>query len=154
MNKKFKLALLISLGCSGTFAQSHLIVATADSDKSFDLESVDRITFTESQMNVTLMGGETENFDFSEILKMYFGDNGGVEMATADDSMQLIAAERGSRLSLKGVEQPQDTYVFNSSGTLLLLQKQWDGSMLDVSSFPAGTYLLVSGNKAFKFIKQ
>ncbi len=77
MNKKFKLALLISLGCSGTYAQSHLIVATADSDKSFDLESVDRITFTESQMNVTLMGGETENFDFSEILKMYFGDIGG-----------------------------------------------------------------------------
>ena len=151
--KKQLLTIALLAGTLTTSAGINLVVA-GQQQHSIAVGDIGKITFTESTMDVYGKdSGKIGTFNLSDITKLFFSDKEGNVTEINPDGM-LKFSKSGNILKVDGLSTPADAFIVSASGRVVMQQKQWDGSILDISPLTKGVYILAVGNAAFKFIQQ
>ncbi len=169
--KKNKLLLLFGLlltaSCAygqGKYPKSLVIKRQGNlTTQVFQLHNIDKITFGESKMHVTMKNGWTvpENglYALNQIEKCTFS----TELPTTkneeilQDKNSFACYEEGNMLHFIGLEKT-DFYalrIFNVSGVLIYAMDNYNASdAINTAQWPSGIYLITLNNLPIKFVKQ
>ena len=151
-----KLLLLVSLvlGLGSSFAQDILVQTSSGGQTSVHLDNVRKITFDNGNMVLSTNGNEDFELPLDDIMKILFDEDGSnVDRIVADTNLQLVRNSRNT-IGITGLETTADAHIVNTAGSIVMIQRQWNGSDIDISALPSGVYVLVVGNNnIFKFSK-
>lgn len=151
-----KLLLFVSLlvGLGSSFAQDIVVQTSSGGQTSVPLDNVRKITFDNGNMVLSTNGNEDFELLLDDIMKILFDEDGSnVDRIVADTNLQLVRNSRNS-IGVTGLETAADARIVNTAGSIVMMQRQWNGSDLDISALPSGVYVLVVGNNnIFKFSK-
>ena len=154
MNKKIFLLGLILL-IAGQFASAQewkLITVTADgTETTYALPNVQNIVFKDNTMTVNLKSGDSA----AGITCIRFDQPQGIKTLQSESSVFVFPNPVQTNLTVAGVAKDVKINLLNLNGTLLQsIPAQDNSTNINVSSLPAGLYLLQIGNQIIKFIKQ
>lgn len=151
-----KLLLFVSfvVGIGGAFAQNIVVQSTSGQQTSVPLDNVRKITFDNGNMVLSTNGNENFELPLDDIMKILFDEDGSnVDRIVADTNLQLVRNSRNT-IGITGLETAADVHIVNTAGSIVMIQRQWNGSDIDISALPSGVYVLVVGNNnIFKFSK-
>lgn len=118
----------------------------------YDLEQVDRLTFSDGKMNIEKDGQTVASASTTELARFYVNDTTGVNAVAGDNEAADILSVAGRTLSLKA---DSSLRVYAASGALLVeIPAVKAGQTVDLSSLPAGIYMIATGNKTLKIALQ
>ena len=122
--------------------------------KTAPLTTDTRITFGQG-VTVT-NGSETESMSWDAFSRLSFYVSTGLEGVVADPSAQIRLRENpvDNLLMVEGAFSDSPLGIYSVSGVCHLSLSHWRGESLDVSSLPAGLYILSIDNKTVKFFKK
>lgn len=150
-----KLLLFISLlvGLGSSFAQDIVVQTSSGGQTSVPLDNVRKITFDNGNMVLSTNGNEDFELPLDDIMKILFDEDSNVDRIVADTNLQLVRNSRNT-IGITGLETTADARIVNTAGSIVMIQRQWSGSDIDISALPSGVYVLVVGNNnIFKFSK-
>lgn len=151
-----KLLLFVSfvVGIGGAFAQNIVVQSTSGQQTSVPLDNVKKITFDNGNLLLSTNGNEDFELPLDDIMKILFDKDGSnVDRIVADTNLQLVRNSRNT-IGITGLETTADARIVNTAGCIVMIQRQWNGSDIDISALPSGVYVLVVGNNnIFKFSK-
>lgn len=150
-----KLLLFVSLvvGLGSSFAQDIVVQTSSGGQTSVPLDNVRKITFDNGNMVLSTNGNEDFELPLDNIMKIFFKEgDAGVDRIVTDANLKLVRNSRNS-IGVTGLETAADARIVNTAGSIVMMQRQWNGSDLDISALPSGVYVLVVGNNIFKFSK-
>lgn len=150
-----KLLLFVSLvvGLGSSFAQDIVVQTSSGGQTSVPLDNVRKITFDNGNMVLSTNGNEDFELPLDDIMKILFDEDGSnVDRIVTDANLKLVRNSRNS-IGVTGLETATDARIVNTAGSIVMIQRQWNGSDLDISALPSGVYVLVVGNNIFKFSK-
>lgn len=150
-----KLLLFVSLvvGLGSSFAQDIVVQTSSGGQTSVPLDNVRKITFDNGNMVLSTNGNENFELPLDDIMKILFDEDGSnVDRIVADTNLQLVRNSRNT-IGITGLETTADARIVNIAGSIVMIQRQWNGSDIDISALPSGVYVLVVGNNIFKFSK-
>lgn len=151
-----KLLLFVSLlvGLGSSFAQDIVVQTSSGGQTSVPLDNVRKITFDNGNMVLSTNGNEDFELLLDDIMKILFDEDGSnVDRIVADTNLQLVRNSRNS-IGITGLETTADARIVNTAGSIVMIQRQWNGSDIDISALPSGVYVLLVGtNNIFKFSK-
>lgn len=117
------------------------------------MDNVRKITFDNGNMVLSTNGNEDFELPLDDIMKILFDEDGSnVDRIVADTNLQLVRNSRNT-IGITGLETTADAHIVNTAGSIVMIQRQWNGSDIDISALPSGVYVLVVGNNIFKFSK-
>lgn len=151
-----KLLLFVSLlvGLGSSFAQDIVVQTSSGGQTSVPLDNVRKITFDNGNMVLSTNGNEDFELPLDDIMKILFDKDGSnVDRIVADTNLHLVRNSRNT-IGITGLETAADARIVNTVGSIVMIQRQWNGSDIDISALPSGVYVLVVGNNnIFKFSK-
>lgn len=151
-----KLLLFVSLvvGLGSSFAQDIVVQTSSGGQTSVPLDNVRKITFDNGNMVLSTNGNENFELPLDDIMKILFDEDGSnVDRIVADTNLQFVRNSRNT-IGITGLETAADARIVNTAGSIVMIQRQWNGSDIDISALPSGVYVLVVGNNnIFKFSK-
>lgn len=150
-----KLLLFVSLvvGLGSSFAQDIVVQTSSGGQTSVPLDNVRKITFDNGNMVLSTNGNENFELPLDDIMKILFDEDSNVDRIVADTNLQLVRNSRNT-IGITGLETTADARIVNTAGSIVMIQRQWNGSDIDISALPSGVYVLVVGNNnIFKFSK-
>ena len=151
-----KLLLFVSLlvGLGSSFAQDIVVQTSSGGQTSVPLDNVRKITFDNGNMVLSTNGNEDFELPLDDVMKILFDKDGSnVDRIVADTNLQLVRNSRNT-IGITGLETTADAHIVNTAGSIVMIQRQWNGSDIDISALPSGVYVLVVGNNnIFKFSK-
>lgn len=150
-----KLLLFVSLlvGLGSSFAQDIVVQTSSGGQTSVPLDNVRKITFDNGNMVLSTNGNEDFELPLDDIMKILFDEDSNVDRIVADTNLQLVRNSRNT-IGITGLETTADARIVNTAGSIVMIQRQWSGSDIDISTLPSGVYVLVVGNNnIFKFSK-
>lgn len=151
-----KLLLFVSLlvGLGSSFAQDIVVQTSSGGQTSVPLDNVRKITFDNGNMVLSTNGNEDFELPLDDIMKILFDEDGSnVDRIADDTNLQLVRNSRNT-IGITGLETTADARIANTAGSIVMIQRQWNGSDIDISALPSGVYVLVVGNNnIFKFSK-
>ena len=150
-----KLLLFVSLvvGLGSSFAQDIVVQTSSGGQTSVPLDNVRKITFDNGNMVLSTNGNEDFELPLDDIMKILFDEDSNVDRIVADTNLQLVRNSRNTN-GITGLETTADARIVNTAGSIVMIQRQWSGSDIDISALPSGVYVLVVGNNnIFKFSK-
>ena len=154
MKKIFFLSLVLLLAGRIFAAESlHLITLTADgTEASYVLTDVRKIVFDNNTMTVNLkVGAEATNVTCIKFSSM----GTGLENLKTESSIFVFPNPVKTYLTITGVDKHAKINLMDLTGTLLQsISAQENATNIDVSTLQQGVYLLQTGEKIVKFIKQ
>lgn len=150
------LSLALAAGAQSVSEPMYMVLQLAGGQsKAIDIDHINRLTFSDAQMNVEMKDATVEKVDIAAISNMEFSHNsvGGVESAITDGVSFEFSAESAA-ISFTGVAGAEFA-VYDSNGRKMLGFKTGEGHQtLDVSVLPAGVYVATYNGLAFKFLKK
>lgn len=151
-----KLLLFVSLlvGLGSSFAQDIVVQTSSGGQTSVPLDNVRKITFDNGNLLLSTNGSDDFELPLDDILKIFFKEgDAGVDRIVTDANLKLVRNSRNS-IGVTGLETATDARIVNTAGSIVMIQRQWNGSDIDISALPSGVYVLVVGtNNIFKFSK-
>lgn len=150
-----KLLLFVSLlvGLGSSFAQDIVVQTSSGGQTSVPLDNVRKITFDNGNMVLSTNGNEDFELPLDDIMKILFDEDSNVDRIVADTNLQLVRNSRNT-IGITGLETTADARIVNTAGSIVMIQRQWSGSDINISALPSGVYVLVVGNNnVFKFSK-
>ncbi len=156
------LPLLLPVAAWAIDGSDVLVVRTTGGDKPSAIDEVRRIDFAGDKVNVVYHDtlAATATYAFDEVSAIAFNlMPTGVETVTAGKAdgaaLLLHVMSDGNVLKVTGWDSARQATleVFNLQGMTLARLAGWHGQDVDVSSLPAGVYVVKIGNKAAKFRK-
>ena len=151
-----KLLLFVSLlvGLGSSFAQDIVVQTSSGGQTSVPLDNVRKITFDNGNMVLSTNGNEDFELPLDDIMKILFDEDGSnVDRIADDTNLQLVRNSRNT-IAITGLETTADARIVNTAGSIVMIQRQWNGSDIDIAALPSGVYVLVVGNNnIFKFSK-
>lgn len=156
------LPLLLPVAAWAIDGSDVLVVRTTGGDKPSAIDEVRRIDFAGDKVNVVYRDtlAATVTYAFDEVSAIAFNlMPTGVETVTAGKAdgaaLLLHVMSDGNVLKVSGWDSARQATleVFNLQGMTLARLAGWHGQEVDVSSLPAGVYVVKIGNKAAKFRK-
>lgn len=151
-----ELLLFVSLvvGLGSSFAQDIVVQTSSGGQTNVPLDNVRKITFDNGNMVLSTNGNENFELPLDDIMKILFDKDGSnVDRIVADTNLQLVRNSRNT-IGITGLETTADARIVNTAGSIVMIQRQWNGSDIDISALPSGVYVLVVGNNnIFKFSK-
>lgn len=158
---KQMLATMLMAACSlGAFADSRVVAQpkAEDAEKAYaDLTVDTKVRFSATGMEV-VNGENVAVFPFADYSKLSFetGISSGVKDLLANEgTLKLRRNPVESVLQLDGYAGNATTLsVFALNGAQALKIDAWSGQSVDVSSLPAGAYLISVNKQSIKFIKK
>lgn len=151
-----KLLLFVSLlvGLGSSFAQDIVVQTSSGQQTSVPLDNVKKITFDNGNLLLSTNGSDDFELPLDDIMKIFFKEgDAGVDRIVTDANLKLVRNSRNS-IGVTGLETAADARIVNTAGSIVMIQRQWNGSDIDISALPSGVYVLVVGtNNIFKFSK-
>lgn len=142
------------VGIGGAFAQNIVVQSTSGQQTSVPLDNVKKITFNNGNLLLSTNGSDDFELPLDNIMKIFFKEgDAGVDRIVTDANLKLVRNSRNA-IGVTGLETAADARIVNTAGSIVMMQRQWNGSDLDISVLPSGVYVLVVGNNnIFKFSK-
>lgn len=152
--KKLLLFVSFVVGLGSSFAQDIVVQTSSGGQTSVPLDNVRKITFDNGNMVLSTNGNEDFELPLDDIMKILFDKDGSnVDRIVADTNLQLVRNSRNT-IGITGLETTADARIVNTAGSIVMIQRQWNGSDIDISALPSGVYVLVvDNNNIFKFSK-
>lgn len=151
-----KLLLFVSLvvGLGSSFAQDIVVQTSSGGQTSVPLDNVRKITFDNGNLLLSTNGSDDFELPLDDIMKIFFKEgDAGVDRIVTDANLKLVRNSRNS-IGVTGLETAADARIVNTAGSIVMIQRQWSGSDINISALPSGVYVLVVGNNnIFKFSK-
>jgi len=158
MNKKiFLLGVILLITGQFLAAQNSMIkITSADgTEMIFPLSDVQNIVFRDSAMMVNLKNTETLYWLNTKVTCIRFNYPTGIKTLPTEPSVSVFPNPVQTNLTVSGVNKDIKINLFDLKGTLLQsIPAQDNSTNIDVSSLPAGLYLLQIREQVVKFIKQ
>ena len=154
MNKKIFFLGLVLLMAGQFLAAQNTNVVTVSADGTeviYALPDVQNIVFENSTMTVNLKSGDSA----TKITCIRFDQPQGIKTLQSESSVFVFPNPVQTNLTVAGVAKDVKINLLNLNGTLLQsIPAQDNSTNINVSSLPAGLYLLQIGDQVIKFIKQ
>ena len=158
MNKKSFLLGLVLLLAGRLFAaeEMHLITLSADgTEKAYVLSKVQKIVFQNDRMTVNMKSGS----DVTDVSCISFllmePEPTGLENLKPESPIFVFPNPVKTSLTVTGIAKDLKINLLDLSGVLLQsIPAQENSTNIDVSSLQQGVYILQTGDKVVKFIKQ
>lgn len=147
------LALFLSAGLMPSLAHTHLVVnKDTSTEATFAFSDLQRINFVEGGLE--FKSGESVEIPFSQIATIHFvtGSSDSVNDFALSKLSVVMDVARTS-LQVKGYAENSPLDIYSVSGLLVKSVKDYHGEFIDISTLSGGTYILRSGDKAYKFVK-
>ena len=127
----------------------YLTVAQGDGETSFTLNSIQKITFDATNMNLQMKDGTTQSLALNSLQKMFFTE-GATGIATLGDTKSKIQFAGGMlRVTMASGEK---LTVYNMKGEQVFSANE-SGSY-DLSMLVKGVYILKVGNQTKKVVNK
>lgn len=158
MNKKILTSLFVCAAVSSAVSASAGVVRFLSENgevvKTAPLTTDTRITFGQG-VTVT-NGSETASMSWDDFSRLSFYVTTGLEGVVADSAAQIRLRENpvGNLLLVEGAFSDSALAIYSVNGVCYVSLSHWQGESLDVSSLPAGLYILSIDNKTVKFYKK
>ena len=151
MNKHlFLIVAALVLGCGCMQAQVRVQI---NGSQSFDLTEAGGLYFANDSMTVVSTAGVAE-YALGDVYVVTFVTQLGINQIT-DASVTIAPNPAMDYVMVQGIgQQPQMVTIYSVAGVKLHEQMAADGSRINISHLPEGTYVLRCGDKVAKIIKQ
>jgi len=157
---KFKLILIILVGISSMQIQSQTISLDLNkwdgTNKSIALNTLQKITFSGSNLVLNYQTGNTESIATSDISKLVFSSPTGFnDILMASNQLCVFPNPSTDYIRLKNLPEGEITItIYSISGTELLNSKLSNANQqIDVRQLKKGIYLVKLNANVLKFIK-
>lgn len=162
--KKFLLIATALLSLSATRAEEPQIVFDVGENADpyiAKISEISRVAFVPGSLRLHSLNGEAlRDFDHTELRKVLFDYHGnikptGIELTAADPAgLRVFPSPAEDFVALSGFGENASVEVFSTSGKSVIRLKNYAGGRIDVSSLPAGVYIVKSNSKSAKFFKK
>ena len=125
----------------------YLTVSTQDSETSFELSQISKITFSETNMILTLSNGNTQELPLAQLQKMFFTDNASA-ISTTGTSKSKVTMNGGTVYI--DVADGERVTIYNIGGTEVLSTT----FTMSTSALPKGVYIIRMGNETKKILNK
>jgi hypothetical protein len=163
MKQRFLLTiflLIAGMGISMVKAQSLAIKMKDGTEQTIGLNSLEKVTFSTSNLQINLTTGKTESYNLSKIRKINFESiPTGVEDINVNGSSQKLSFYPNpveSLIYFRNISTDNSLIkIYRMDGAKVLQSRvSSDNNSLDVSGLDKGFYILTVNNQVSKFIKQ
>jgi len=131
------------------------IIKWDSSEKKIDLSTLNKITFTSSDLILNYQAGTAENVAKSDIRKLVFSSTTGVNQINAVKTLQVYPNPAYEFIQVKNI--PDASYIatiYSITGSQVLSIRIYTISQqIDISSLSKGLYFLKINNQITKFTK-
>lgn len=155
MRNLFVLLLLAFLSISAS-AQMKMVVEQNDGGNDmFVLANVQRITFSDSNLNVFNIASSARSFSLSRVRAIKFTSAAtAIEEVRGLSNGKLSLNYADEEISATGMDMAARATLYTASGLRVMSMPAWDGAALSVSALQPGVYILKVGVTALKFVKK
>ncbi len=149
MKKLMIMAVMLAAGCVTALAQDYkyLTAAYNSVEKSFELATIQKITFEDGKVVITTSNGVTQ-LPQSEMEKMYFSAT-----ATAIESMALESDDLKMKDGTLNVNGKGLLHIYNSAGLLVQMANVDGQTNISLKNLPKGVYIVNLGKQTIKVSK-
>lgn len=148
--KMIYLPLLFSFAVCSATAENMVFRLSSGGEKAIPLTEIGKITFSETGLNVHT-SNDIANFDFSALRSIIFSIAQGSIESVSPDNLKFYVTD--GKIGVRGLADKEHMLLTDMSGKILMAKNQWDGSAIDITPLPKGTYILACGKSAFKFTR-
>ena len=146
---RIKLALLILISMFTTLCMADdyafLTVSQTEGDAHFEVSQIEKITFDNTSMIITLAGGTEQRLPLEGLSRMFFND-GTLGMTTPIATKSKIRMENGI-LKVEVVEG-ETVALYNIKGEMVFHATH--SIKFNISRLPQGVYIVRTGNETKK----
>jgi hypothetical protein len=121
-----------------------------------DVSNISTIKFKTTKLVVNNNDNTSNDFYFSDIIKITFNEQGtSIETVNAS-SASIFPNPVKDNLIIQNAEKiyGSDIYIYSMTGVLVEKYSQWNGESINVSDLAPGVYFVNSNSTTLKFIKQ
>lgn len=150
--KKIAILGLVTLMCASAMAQTddskYLTAQSTTGSQSVELSIVHKITFADGNAVINVVSGEPITLPLATLQKMYFTSEPTAIAALPGEAEGLKVNAGSVSVSENGL-----LCVYKMNGQLVSLAKVAAGQNVNISTLPAGTYIIKLGDKAIRVTK-
>ncbi len=161
MNTKIKLPVIILFAM--LFVQINIaqnkwleILKTDNTQIKVDLDNLNKLTFSATDLILNYSAGENESVSRSDIKKMVFGTSTGVQNVTVKSNFQVFPNPANDFIQLRNI--PEGDYmvsIYSITGAQIFTVKTISiSNLIDISSLKRGMYIIKANNFVTKFTKE
>ena len=121
-----------------------------------DVSNISTIKFKTTKLVVNNNDNTSNDFYFSDIIKITFNEQGtSIETVNAS-SASIFPNPVKDNLIIQNAEKiyGSDIYIYSMTGVLVEKYSQWNGESINLSDLAPGVYFVNSNSTTLKFIKQ
>ncbi|MBO7286740.1 MAG: T9SS type A sorting domain-containing protein [Bacteroidales bacterium] len=121
-----------------------------------DVSNISTIKFKTTKLVVNNNDNTSNDFYFSDIIKITFNEQGtSIETVNAS-SASIFPNPVKDNLIIQNAEKiyGSDIYIYSMTGVLVEKYSQWNGESINVSDLAPGVYFVNSNSTTLKFVKQ
>ena len=148
--KMIYLPLLFSFAVCSATAENMVFRLSSGEEKAIPISEIGKITFRETGLNLHTSDA-IEIFDFSALRSIIFGTAQGCVESVNRDNLKFYVSD--GKIGVRGLADKEQMLLTDMSGKIILVNKHWDGSAIDITFLPKGAYILACGKSAFKFTR-
>jgi hypothetical protein len=141
-------------------AQGFYIRTTDQKVRTFDLSTLQSLSFPNNSLLLKKTTGSTEAFNLSTIKEIYFSSlYTGSEIISVigkEEKMSIYPNPAGATIKIvHAPQQTQDVSVIGTDGHIAIqTQVSAENASINISALTRGLYIIRINNQAIKFIKQ
>lgn len=148
---------LLLLTNSYTKADELISIYLNNSDLSpvrIDVSSISSIKFKKTKFVVSDYDNTSNDFYFSDVIKITFNEEGGASVETVNaQTTSIYPNPVKDNLIIQNVTD-SDICIYSITGVLVAQYSQWNGESIDVSHLCPGIYFVNTNSTTLKFVKQ
>jgi len=154
------MALFLFMGTTTTVlhAQSLIVRLNDGTEASQLLSTVQKLSFSQDELIVSFFSGSTDLYPLSDVRKLYFdsGTSLGEHPTVRANKLFVYPNPAGEYIHIEGIpDQAEQVFIYSSDGQLKkVLSITNDEMSVDISSLPAGLYLINAHGSLSRFIKK
>ncbi len=121
-----------------------------------DISTISTIKFKTKKMIVTNDDNITNDFYFSDIVKITFNEDGTYIETQNASTASIHPNPAKDNVTIQNAEKMygSDVCIYSITGVLVSRLPQWNGEAIDVSHLSPGVYFINSNSTTLKFVKQ
>ena len=149
-------ALFICLSCNQMIlAQKSLsIVNSSDNTvRRIDLNSIDKITFTNTDVLIQQNNGNKDSYSFTTVGKLYFETTTGVSNPLAVNSQNIFPNPANEFISIKNIQPGTQVKIYNLSGIMVANIIYPASGHININNLQKGLYIVKTEIQTLKFMK-
>ena len=152
--KKLLTLLILMVATLSVSAQHIIVIKTDNAVQSVDLQKFRRMTFAGAFVNIMQTDGTVTSTKMSDIARIYFGDNTGINNVDFNGGKDLVSYISSDEIAVN-CEAGEEIAIYNVSGTMLAKEIQSsEGGSISIANLPKGIYIVKAGNRTAKIVRR